>query len=152
MILWWVRIFNDFEVNSEDTLPGMTSLHIADDFYRQQVKRAFGFSDWVCSLTLHTVWSVCTRTSTLNRSQSRPSRASPRHIGPQAVILESRSSLRVILLYVTCRSPRCASGAAKRHLVIRMGRRFSTTYLSTSNPVNAWVLVSAYSRIAGGSY
>ena len=100
-------------------------------------------------LVLHTAWSVCTRILTPNKSQSRPSRASPLHTGRQAVISGSRSSLRVILSYVTCWSSRCVCGTTKHRLIVRMGRKFSMTYLSTSNLANAWVLVSGYTRILG---
>jgi hypothetical protein len=37
----------------------------------------------------------------------------------------------------------------ERRFIIRMGRKFSMKYHSTSNLVNAWVLVSAHTRILG---
>jgi hypothetical protein len=32
MILWWVRVLNDFEVNSEEPLLRSTFLHLTDFF------------------------------------------------------------------------------------------------------------------------
>ena len=32
MILWWVRMLNDFEVNSEDIPARATFLHVSDFF------------------------------------------------------------------------------------------------------------------------
>ena len=39
MILWWVRVLNDFEVNSEHIISRATFLHVFLCFFRQQVKR-----------------------------------------------------------------------------------------------------------------
>ena len=43
MILWWVRMLNDFEVNSEYIPPRATFLHVFDSYFRQQVKRTLSF-------------------------------------------------------------------------------------------------------------
>ena len=47
--MWWVRMLNEFEVNSEHPSNCRhLSVHISDDFVRQQVKRAFSFSERLC--------------------------------------------------------------------------------------------------------
>lgn len=46
MILWWVRIYNDFEVNSKEACKTLTSLFfLILLFLRQQVKKSVFLED-----------------------------------------------------------------------------------------------------------